>query len=50
MDLRTKYLGLDLPHPLMPGASPLVMVWNNAGAGVPDPQPVVVDDFSMCAD
>ena len=23
MDLRTKYLGLDLPHPLMPGASPL---------------------------
>jgi dihydroorotate dehydrogenase (fumarate) len=24
MDLRTKYLGLELPHPLMPGASPLV--------------------------
>jgi dihydroorotate dehydrogenase (fumarate) len=24
MDLRTKYLGLDLPHPFMPGASPLV--------------------------
>ena len=23
MDLSTKYLGLDLPHPLMPGASPL---------------------------
>jgi len=23
MDLRTKYLGLELPHPLMPGASPL---------------------------
>ena len=23
MDLRTTYLGLDLPHPLMPGASPL---------------------------
>jgi dihydroorotate dehydrogenase (fumarate) len=22
-DLRTKYLGLDLPHPIMPGASPL---------------------------
>ena len=24
MDLRTTYLGFDLPHPLMPGASPLV--------------------------
>lgn len=24
MDLSTKYLGLELPHPLMPGASPLV--------------------------
>jgi dihydroorotate dehydrogenase (fumarate) len=24
MDLRTKYLGLELPHPFMPGASPLV--------------------------
>ncbi|HKQ63280.1 MAG TPA: dihydroorotate dehydrogenase-like protein [Candidatus Polarisedimenticolaceae bacterium] len=24
MDLRTRYLGLDLAHPLMPGASPLV--------------------------
>jgi dihydroorotate dehydrogenase (fumarate) len=24
MDLRTTYLGLDLPHPFMPGASPLV--------------------------
>jgi dihydroorotate dehydrogenase (fumarate) len=24
MDLSTKYLGLTLPHPLMPGASPLV--------------------------
>ncbi|HZT75902.1 MAG TPA: dihydroorotate dehydrogenase-like protein [Vicinamibacterales bacterium] len=24
MDLRTRYLGLDLPHPFMPGASPLV--------------------------
>ncbi|MEO5374682.1 MAG: dihydroorotate dehydrogenase-like protein [Alphaproteobacteria bacterium] len=23
MDLSTRYLGLDLPHPLMPGASPL---------------------------
>jgi dihydroorotate dehydrogenase (fumarate) len=23
MDLRTSYLGLDLPHPFMPGASPL---------------------------
>ena len=23
MDLSTKYLGFDLPHPLMPGASPL---------------------------
>jgi dihydroorotate dehydrogenase (fumarate) len=23
VDLRTKYLGLELPHPLMPGASPL---------------------------
>ena len=23
MDLSTKYLGLTLPHPLMPGASPL---------------------------
>jgi len=23
MDLTTKYLGLELPHPLMPGASPL---------------------------
>lgn len=32
------------------GATPLVMVWNNAGAGVPDPQPVVVDDFSICLD
>ncbi len=25
MDLRTKYLGFDLPHPLMVGASPLVL-------------------------
>ena len=24
VDLRTTYLGLSLPHPLMPGASPLV--------------------------
>jgi dihydroorotate dehydrogenase (fumarate) len=24
MDLSTKYLGLDLPHPFMPGASPMV--------------------------
>ena len=24
MDLSTKYLGLELPHPFMPGASPLV--------------------------
>ena len=24
MDLSTTYLGLSLPHPLMPGASPLV--------------------------
>jgi dihydroorotate dehydrogenase (fumarate) len=24
MDLRTRYLGFDLPHPLLPGASPLV--------------------------
>jgi len=24
MDLSTKYLGLELPHPLMPGASPMV--------------------------
>jgi dihydroorotate dehydrogenase (fumarate) len=24
MNLRTRYLGLDLPHPFMPGASPLV--------------------------
>ncbi len=24
MDLSTSYLGLELPHPLMPGASPLV--------------------------
>ena len=32
------------------GATPLVMVWNNAGAGVADPQPVVVDNFSICAD
>lgn len=24
MDLRTQYLGFDLPHPFMPGASPLV--------------------------
>lgn len=24
MDLQTKYLGFDLPHPFMPGASPLV--------------------------
>ncbi len=24
VDLSTRYLGLDLPHPLMPGASPLV--------------------------
>lgn len=24
MDLSTRYLGLDLPHPLMPGASPMV--------------------------
>ena len=24
MDLRTRYLGLDLAHPFMPGASPMV--------------------------
>jgi dihydroorotate dehydrogenase (fumarate) len=24
MDLKTRYLGFDLPHPLMPGASPMV--------------------------
>ena len=24
MDLSTRYLGFDLPHPLIPGASPLV--------------------------
>ena len=24
MDLSTTYLGLKLPHPLMPGASPMV--------------------------
>ena len=24
MDLSTRYLGFDLPHPIMPGASPLV--------------------------
>src|SRR6266568_4186969 len=24
MDLSTKYLGFELPHPFMPGASPLV--------------------------
>src|SRR5215467_10604340 len=24
MDLSTRYLGFDLPHPLLPGASPLV--------------------------
>ena len=24
MDLSTRYLGLELAHPLMPGASPLV--------------------------
>lgn len=24
MDLRTRYLGIELPHPLMPGASPMV--------------------------
>lgn len=24
VDLRTRYLGLDLPHPFMPGASPMV--------------------------
>lgn len=24
MDLRTQYMGLDLPHPILPGASPLV--------------------------
>ena len=24
MDLTTTYLGLQLPHPFMPGASPLV--------------------------
>ncbi len=23
MDLSTTYLGLELPHPLMPGASPM---------------------------
>lgn len=32
------------------GASPIVMVWNNAGAGVSDPQPVVVDGWEICAD
>lgn len=25
MDLTTRYLGLDLPHPLMPGASPMAL-------------------------
>ena len=24
MDLKTRYLGFDLPHPFMPGASPMV--------------------------
>ena len=24
MDLSTRYLGFDLPHPFMPGASPMV--------------------------
>jgi len=24
MELSTTYLGLELPHPIMPGASPLV--------------------------
>ena len=24
MDLRTRYLGFELPHPFIPGASPLV--------------------------
>ena len=38
MDLRTRYLGLDLAHPFMPGASPLsnhidtVMRLEDAGA------------------
>lgn len=32
------------------GAVPLLMVWNNPGAGVPAPQPVVLDNFSICAD
>jgi dihydroorotate dehydrogenase (fumarate) len=30
MDLRTTYLGLELPHPLMPGASPLPDVLDTA--------------------
>jgi dihydroorotate dehydrogenase (fumarate) len=32
MDLSTKYLGLTLPHPLMPGASPLVDDLDNVRA------------------
>lgn len=39
MDLSTKYLGFDLPHPLIPGASPLVddlgMVRRLEDAGAP---------------
>ena len=39
MELRTRYLGLDLAHPLMPGASPLVddvdMVRRLEDAGAP---------------
>jgi dihydroorotate dehydrogenase (fumarate) len=39
MDLSTRYLGLTLPHPLMPGASPLVddldLVQRLAEAGAP---------------
>lgn len=30
------------------GATPLVMVWNNPGAGVATPQAVVVDHVSVC--
>lgn len=37
MDLSTRYLGFDLPHPFMPGASPLVddldMVWRLEDSG-----------------
>ena len=39
LDLRTRYLGLDLAHPFLPGASPLVddlaVVDRLAAAGAP---------------